>query len=504
MSNKLSVDAQVLCFDFNCLIYRCIRAPGMPAAPGLGADPYDIDIWEAALLKEVLKTVKEVWRVAGRPKKVYLAVDGVVPMAKIRQQRVRRFKSAWLRKQSGSDSGWDSNSITPGTAFMDKLTRELEGLVKEHGGHGKGWELSSVQEQGEGEHKLMRWLAKGHAEGTEDAVSDIIIYGLDADLILLSMICSETLKRPVWLLREKQEFGSTGQGEGEGQGQEQEYSFMNIEQLKMRVGVKGLDETINYVTLMSLMGNDFLPHSLTHKLNENGHECVMQEFRSMKKTGRFIVVNQRIQYDIVAEVCKRWSVDEAELFLRMIEKKGDQARRGVLKGMDASEGLPLTWDVEAVFVKGGALVEGWRDEYWRFIHPRADKERVCSEYLYGLQWILDYYLGRPVNMWWMFSAWIPPLWSDLATFGCSIDSASSGTAVTEPIKPAEQLAMVLPLDSWGLIRDPQLRKLPLLAPQMWPQNFEFLSIGRKWLWECEARVPVLTAERLREILKQAS
>ena len=496
VSNKLSADAaeaeaQVLCFDFNCLIYRCIRSPGMPSAPGLGADPYDIDIWEAVLLKEVLKTVKEVWTVAGRPKKVYLAVDGVVPMAKIRQQRVRRFKSAWLRRQSGSDSGWDSNSITPGTAFMDKLTRELEGLVKEHG---KGWELSSVHEQGEGEHKLMRWLCSG------GEYSKIIIYGLDADLILLSMICSETLKKPVWLLREKQEFGSPG---AETVQTEQEYSFMNIEELKIRVGVKGLDETINYVTLMSLMGNDFLPHSLTHKLNENGHECVMQEFRTMKKTGRFMVVDQRIQYEIVAEVCKRWSADEAELFLRMIEKKRDQARRGVLKGMDASEGLPLTWDAESVFFKGGSLVEGWRDEYWKFIHPCADREKVCSEYLYGLQWILDYYLGRPVNMRWMFSAWIPPLWSDLGKFG-QFGAGGGGSSSTEPIKPAEQLAMVLPLDSWGLIRDPQLRKLPLLAPQMWPRDFEFLSIGRKWLWECEARIPVLTAERLREILKEAS
>lgn len=64
----------------------------------------------------------------------------------------------------------------------------------------------------------------------------------------------------------------------------------------------------------------------------------------------------------------------------------------------------------------------------------------------------------------------------------------------------EQLAMVLPLSSWALIRDPELRTLPVKCPQLWPLQFSFFSAGRKWLWECEALIPVLTAGRLRHIL----
>ena len=63
--------------------------------------------------------------------------------------------------------------------------------------------------------------------------------------------------------------------------------------------------------------------------------------------------------------------------------------------------------------------------------------------------------------------------------------------------------MVLPLESWDLVRNPSLRKLPSLAPQFWPLEFSFFSAGRKWLWECEALVPPLTAGRLREILEEA-
>lgn len=460
------------------------------------SDNSSVDVWEEALLKEVVRTVNEIWVVAGRPKTVLMAVDGVVPSAKIRQQRVRRFKSAWLR--SSGNSSWDSNSITPGTDFMKKLTRVLEGVVKEHG---KGWTLSSVDEAGEGEHKIMRWLratrAKaGNAAKTGNASKDesIVVYGLDADLILLSMLNGEIINKPLWLLRENQEFGGT----------EQEYTFMNIEDFKNRLSLSSYDDIINYIGLMSLMGNDFLPHSLTHKLNDDGHECVVEEFTRMKRSSRWLIVDGSLQKDVLLDLCKRWSVDEDRRMESMLRKKREQAGRGVGKGMDPSEGLPLEWNVEKFLVGDDMrLLKDWRGRYWSWIHPNADRDKICSEYLVGCQWILDYYLGKDVNMMWMFPSWIPPLWSDLAKYIESGEDCVKEYCLVDPIRPEEQLAMVLPLDSWGLVRDQRLRRLPALAPQMWPAQFSFFSAGRKWLWECEARVPVLTAERLREILSRA-
>ena len=200
--------------------------------------------------------------------------------------------------------------------------------------------------------------------------------------------------------------------------------------------------------------------------------------------------------------------------LHMIMKKEEQARRGVGKGMDASEGLPLEWAVEKAFLSSGqspeghnALDESWREVYWENIHPYSNaesKDNLCAEYLRGFQWILDYYQGRRVNMSWMFPAWIPPLWSDLAGF-CQRQGDFLPVieiAETRPL-PQEQLAMVLPLESWGLVRDAKLRRLPVQMPQMWPRKFGFFSLGRKWLWECEARIPVITAGRVREEIGDA-
>jgi 5'-3' exonuclease len=464
----------------------------MPPAPAQTCESEEMDRWETALLQEVRKTVKEVWKVAGQPRQVFLAVDGVVPMAKIRQQRVRRFKSAWLRKQTnGGTDAWDSNAITPGTAFMEKLTRELEGLAKEQG---KGWSVSGIQEPGEGEHKIMEWLR----EGKSPAGKEVIVYGLDADLILLSMLVRG---HPLWLLRETQEFGGKLVMDADGA---QEYTFMSIEECKRRIGIADENQTINYVGLMSLMGNDFLPHSLTHKLNDDGYDCVLKEFRDMSRAGSWLIKDGRIQLPVLRDICKRWSMEEADRMKHMIDKKKEQAARGVGKGMDESEGLPLQWAVEKEMMVGGALVPQWRSIYWSWIHPYADRDSMCAAYVYGCQWIIDYYTGRPgVNRSWMFPSWVPPLWSDLAAWLETHQEIPVCEAEDVKIQPEEQLAMVLPLESWGLVRDKNLRRLPVLAPQMWPMKFEFFSFGRKWLWECEARVPVLTAVRLREILNSA-
>ena len=438
----------------------------------------DHDAWEKDLLKEVERTVKEVWVTAGKPDRVLLAVDGVVPMAKIRQQRVRRFKSAWLRSSSGSSESWDTNAITPGTEFMNSLGLVLDGLSRKH----TGWTVSGVDEQGEGEHKIMRWLRDGSAQG------DIVVYGLDADLILLSMLVGEEKGLNLFLLREKQEFGRMAAGASAAQ----EYQFMNIREFQGRLGLSGTN-VLNYIGYMSLMGNDFLPHSLTHKLSDDGHEFVMSEIKRQKTP---LIENGRVSLSVLKDIVGRWSQGEEDRMLHMIRKKREQAVRGVGKGMAEEEGLPLKWDAEAALMDGAALKAEWKSEYWRLLHATYDVDQVCGEYVKGFQWIIDYYSGKPVNSSWIFPAWIPPLWSDLAAFlevERSVEIVGEGAVP----KPAEQLAMVLPLESWGLVRG-DLRRLPGLMPQMWPRKFGFVSLGRKWLWECEAKIPVLMVERIRE------
>lgn len=291
-----------------------------------------------------------------------------------------------------------------------------------------------------------------------------------------------------------------------GAGGAQEYQFMNIREFQGRLGLSGYSNVLNYIGYMSLMGNDFLPHSLTHKLSDDGHEFVINEIRSQKK---LLIEDGQVSLTVLKDVLGRWSLGEEARMLGMIRKKREQAARGVGKHMGEEEGLPLKWDAEAALMDGPALKDGWKDEYWRILSAKYDVEHVCGEYVKGFQWIIEYYTGKAVNSSWMFPAWIPPLWSDLTAFleveRSSQISEGAGGASPNPLggavpKPQEQLAMVLPLESWGLIRDSGLRRLPSLMPQMWPRKFGFVSLGRKWLWECEAKIPVLMVERLRHLV----
>ena len=451
--------------------------------------------WREALWAEIRRTVKEVWAAAGRPREVMLAVDGVVPMAKIRQQRVRRFKSAWLRGVGGEVDAWDQNAITPGTEFMDRLGIMLKEMCRQEG---SGWSVSGADEPGEGEHKIM---ARLRLRGTSASASALtIVYGLDADLILLCMLTEAKTGTPLMLIRETQEFEGGG---GSGRAAPEGYTFLNIGEVRRRLGLTTEESVVNYVGLMSLMGNDFLPHSLTYKLNDDGHEAVLEVMRGAPlvgqgqgEAGRWVIDVARFK-----EICAGWAGDEQLRFVQMIQKKKQQARRGIQKGMDESEALPLQWNVEAIFEDNGQLRADWRDTYWSFIHSGSDRDSLCHEYVRGLQWILDYYTGQPIDLQWLFPAWIPPLWNDFAgvDVGRSLEISAGGTA---PIQPQEQLAMVLPVESWSLIRDRRLRAAPRMAPQFWPRKFGFFSFGRTWLWQCEARVPVLMVERLRAVTTQ--
>jgi 5'-3' exonuclease len=455
-------------------------------------------VWEKALIEAVKKYTVKVWETAGRPSTVLIAVDGVVPMAKIRQQRLRRFKSRWMAARElevgvrkPGEEAWDTNSITPGTEFMEKLGTGLRVLAT-----ARGWKVSCAAEPGEGEQKIMAWVREaGNLDG-----KSVVVYGLDADLIVLSLLSiSRTVPRiGGWkLLRELAEFQG-GKADGG------VFGTLDIRELLAILvpeGMTAAEYMMEYVCGMSFLGNDFLPHSLSVKMREGGHDLLCKTLSELHAGGKRLVIADKVEIATVLELVQEWAKHEEEWidenFTQKYKARPFPPRNERERLMSTVEKLPLEWKEEAAIWKAGrGLLTGWEGIYrdkWLY---GAGPDHTVREYLRGLQWILDYYLGKPVSYAWYFPWNVPPLWSDLE-MELLCGATVTPNPVTLPVAPQEQLAMVLPLDSWWLLRDPRLRALPVTLPAYWPKRFGFFSVGRRWLWECEVEVPILTATRLK-------
>lgn len=489
-----------LWMDFNCLIYHCLRRPDTPVYPG---EEGRVE-WEKEFIECVGKYMLQIVREVKPKKGVYIAIDGVVPMAKMRQQRLRRFKSAWLT-QNGLNEGhvtgedtWDTNAITPGTNFMKNLRIHLEKLCAQKSGSKMKYVLSSSDEPGEGEHKIMeQWRSEEHVE-TNDTYA---VYGLDADLIVLSLL--NRGERDIWLFREQVESGVVMR---DAVGDEC-YCWLSMPVLNEYIITQIGEHTIKeYCFAMSVLGNDFLPSSLSFKMREGGHDALLEALVSL---------NMPLVYEDDDDINWHGFRLLIEWMARSEENRVQQfvgKKLSMAKNYDnvpiGDNNWPVTQSAEAILMEGRQLRPDWRGVYYRrWLGGIENKDKLCETYLYGIQWIWAYYLGKmnQICFNWCYPEYLSPLWGDIAThmreLKMPIVFPGLISVKREDIQPVEQLCLVLPVESWNLIPfgSPQ-RQLVEKAPWLFPSSFGFGSVGKRYFWECEAEIPVPSIAEVKAIL----
>ncbi len=509
-------DVEWLFMDYNCLIYHCLHREDTPLYTA------DNESWESQFLECVVKYTLKVIKKVSPKSGVFIAIDGVVPMAKMRQQRLRRFKSIWLTQhpEFSENKGdtingpvWDRNSITPGTVFMSKLRKRLETMIKQEGK--KSWVLSSSDKPGEGEHKIIaEWR-------THKYTGNFAVYGLDADLIVLTILGRELcgFDNEVWLFREevnagKISYDSVG---------EELFEWFSINTLSYWLSAE-FDITLkrtfilNYCFAMSILGNDFLPGSLGLKIREDGHSELLDIIRTLTHNNVALVNPDTLQ--ISCEGLKKLftvlSVNEETRIQKYIHKKQMMARNitGNNDGVKIKLGdnnWPLSHIEENVLINGKILEQSWKETYLThffngFTFNKRAINRVCKDYLYGIQWIWAYYSGvyEDVCFNWFYPFNLPPLWVWLKDYLNELMLPEFPEKVlvrANDIRPVEQLVLVLPLESWSLIPPCVEKRLPQLAPQFYPSTFSFESVGKRYFWECESMIPLPSILEVKEIIR---
>ncbi len=486
--------------------------------------PYTPEIhsgWESELVADVINYIKTLDKAVNPTHTLYIGVDGVAPMAKIKQQRHRRFKSAITAEAEGrivaeakglpyeKEPRWDTNAITPGTKFMITLANGLRAYARSDPAR---IIVSPADEPGEGEQKIMEWVRK-----TKPA--DIVVYGLDADLIVLALLTSVTYGVNIDLYREEVEFSGGVKYDAFGDIQ---YLYMNTNHLAQTLFDKyKRDESstlkqfiLDFVGLMNLLGNDFVPHGMTLKIRDDGIHTVLDMYRYALK-GTFVTEAEHgFEYSVkeLTTLFKLLEQQEATSLLKTVTKKLE-ARVGATNAKTPEaialakyNDSPVLWAaeeplVQRVVIPGNerasmVLRPDWQTTYDELALWGADPEKAAEVYLEALGWTLAYYTGKDVDMNWVYPWPLPPRYGTLVKALQGRKALPIPTSKHAALKPQEQLAMVLPESSFHLLPS-EYAVLPKKYVYMWPKSWGQYSFGRRFLWECEPLVPLITPKQIK-------
>ena len=363
-----------------------------------------------------------------------------------------------------------------------------------------GWVISDTDEPGEGEHKVLRWLLSEKIKP-----GSVIVYGLDADLILLCLLAGDTLgpEYPIFLLREAMAFGRLVRLKGS---DEVDLGFFQISVLKdilQRDGSWSKQQLYDYIFGMSFCGNDFLPTGLSLRIRDDGHTILLCCLRDIWASGTNLIQFDHISGKAVPDakglhMFATWMSKQEERLIATTIKRKLTARLGD----NEDDNLPLIEQSEKPLVtikdQHVSLKSNWQTIYSDLALGESSEEQRkarVEDFWKGWCWVLDYYQGSTVDLEWVYPAGYPPTWRDLCKYFAIPKQDAWITRV--PLKPQEQLALVLPMSSWNLLLKTPYRSLPYLLPQYWPRLFALESFGKRFGWECEPMIPMLTPERLR-------
>jgi 5'-3' exonuclease len=468
---------------------------------------------EPLIISYVLEKIRHYIEFIKPTTSVFITFDGVAPFAKMSQQKTRRYKtefSKMLDQQTlfqvdmlQEPPLWNTTSITPGTNFMGMLSKSIN---KEFSGQERKYNVESIfiscsDEPGEGEHKLFEKIRN---ESTEDEVFSI--YGLDSDLIMLSIFHLQYAKN-IFVFREAPEFKNILPADYSFNSDEK--LFLDIDSLHLSIfnemGSENKNQSVyDYIFMCFLLGNDFLPHFPALNIRTNGIRYLMNSYKETigkyNERGLVSVVNGKIQWNNVRLFFDDLAKKEHQFILKEYSIR-DKMDGRVWADNTPEEKAQLLLNVPVIYRQIEKYINpkdsGWDVRYYKslFVFPKNNKitngdiKNICINYLQGLEWVFKYYTSGCPDWKWKYNYSYPPLLRDLIKY-----TPISNTEFILPHKnnfpfsPYLQLAYVLPKSQLQLL--PRNMELHIRENYInyYPDQYEFIWAFCRYFWEAH---PVL-------------
>ena len=449
--------------------------------------------WQLKFFNEICERIEHLRKIVNPKKRLILCVDGIAGMAKMAQQRQRRFKSS---KEPGGleHTNFNPITITPGTELMDYLMKYIDWYIRMMISQSPEWEnlcviFSSDKVPGEGEHKIINYMRR-YGESNEGWC----IHGMDADLIMLGLA---TMEPKFYILRENIY-------------RRDEFHILNIgkmrEELATRMKWARIENSVSYnsklaiydfVFMCFLVGNDFLPTIPTLAILEGGIDTMLDVYsQTCQSYGHLTRIQRRKGKD--PQVVIRPSSLQIFLGSLSVYEKGLLEEKQMKRDLFHPDKI-LNNHTTFLEEKCEIDFQNYKKEFYKKKFGDKKIETVVDEYLQGMQWVLSYYTYGITSWDWYYKEFYAPFLCDL-TIGCQgykIEKIHYGN----PFPPFIQLLCVIPPKYSNILPEPLSKFMTdtkYNLTKYYPETFEIDVSGKRQEWEGIVVLPMVDIEKVME------
>lgn len=544
--NELKNKIEWLMLDANCLLHPCVANILEKYTEGLlNINPkkdiriqIEIYIWNK-IIQSIDHMIEKI-----KPEYIYIGIDGVAPMGKILQQRQRRYKfffdkniklnssdssfigldsiiNLTIKKQNGIEEPilpLSSIELTPGTDYMERLNICMIKYVSDLKKRGIRCIYSSYHDEGEGEHKILQYIKQNL-----NLMNTIVIYGLDADLLFLSMGLTEY---NLYVMREKQVFVNKKVDLDE----VFEYNYVEIKQLHILISNLGIS-TNDFIVLCYLIGNDFLPGLLTTDVKKGGLDKIFIAWNNLKKKLNIKLEYETIENKIIKSYLVEYDIEKKyKINLKMFKGLCEEllcTEKYIWKNINRDKTLNKDFiNAEQIDLLINSKEENKKELMYKFMNNESsnidflekiefssgneyyshylgiesisvDKsiiKKMVWDYMTGIEWCIGYYLNKCPSWTWGYNFMIAPLIKDIINFFPQSNKQIKINYSPRTLNPVEQLILAIPPKTYNYVIEKELIekiKHNKNIGYMFPELYNIDINKENLFWKCPVKIPIV-------------